>query len=107
MICVKAFMNVCGDVRIVALNNVYNVIFNTYIHPGQVYHKEFHNLTFKQALAKYYAIEQIYMKDSQQMCGFFASSKVKCVCHESNCQYLVVSPNFWRIHSYDCIYRGR
>lgn len=104
---IKAYLAARGEVHITSVNKGYTVVFYTKVRPGLFYHKEFHNLTFEQAVAKYNAIARIYMQDSRQKCGFYNKSQIHCACNKTDCPYSVINPKFWDMSSYDCFYRGR
>ena len=96
-----------GGVSIVAMDRSYGVIFYTTVKPGLSYHKEFLDLTYPQALAKYNGIAQIYKQDSISKCGFYNKSNIKTICCKSSCPLVLGNSKSWDIGSYDCIYRGR
>lgn len=102
---IKEYTTIHGCIRIIAMDELYSVIFSTMVRPGLVYHKEIPHLSYDEAIAKYNAIAQIYKYDTEAKCGF--NKKAKCVCRKSNCPYVLGNRNFWDYSSYDCFYRGR
>lgn len=104
---IEEYISYHGNVRLIRARKYYHVVFNTIVRPGVVYRNEFTHLSHNEAIVKYNAIAKIYKQDAQAKCGFNKNTKVKKVCCESNCPYVLGNKKFWDNSSYDCCYKCR